>query len=295
MGVVNVRLNDWVREYVEIYKKPVLKVSTYEAYQNYCSNVTCDKELHELTSLDIQKMINYMLSCHKATSTIKHMLTVVRQALKKAKALGMIENLSCLECLELPRQRKKHILAFSDTEQQLIIKNAHRSFYGDLFLALMYSGLRVGEMIALRCKDVDFSENVLHINKTSYRRHDYAPKTADSFRDIPMSRELSAVLKRHYSFLENDYVFKNTLGTVISYRSLLDCWHHFCDIIGIYRMPGLHVLRHTYAANALAAGVNVKVLAELLGHSSVTVTLDIYTDVSMADKRKAVELISSMS
>lgn len=261
------KLNDWVYEWLETYKKVMVKPSTYDSYLQYATHITCNKSLKKLSNSDIQKLINNMVVDGLKLSTIKHMLTLVRQSLKKARSLGLVKNLSMLEDLELPKKQPK---------------------YGDFYKALIYTGCRVGELIALRWSDVDFFNGVLHIEHTDYLGDLQSVKTAHGCRQIPLYGELLSILShRRYNAKTSDRVFTNTLGRPIVYRTLLDNWHWFCSSIGIYEPLGFHVLRHTFAHTALRSGIPIKVVSAWLGHSDVKITLNIYDSVDHTDFIKA--------
>ena len=278
------KLNDWVYEWLETYKKVMVKPSTYDSYLQYATHITCNKSLKKLSNSDIQKLINNMVVDGLKLSTIKHMLTLVRQSLKKARSLGLVKNLSMLEDLELPKKQPKKITPLLPDELNLIIKNSYRTFYGDFYKALIYTGCRVGELIALRWSDVDFFNGVLH----NYLGDLQSVKTAHGCRQIPLYGELLSILShRRYNAKTSDRVFTNTLGRPIVYRTLLDNWHWFCSSIGIYEPLGFHVLRHTFAHTALRSGIPIKVVSAWLGHSDVKITLNIYDSVDHTDFIKA--------
>lgn len=280
------KLNDWVYEWLETYKKVMVKPSTYDSYLQYATHITCNKSLKKLSNSDIQKLINNMVVDGLKLSTIKHMLTLVRQSLKKARSLGLVKNLSMLEDLELPKKQPKKITPLLPDELNLIIKNSYRTFYGDFYKALIYTGCRVGELIALRWSDVDFFNGVLH--NTDYLGDLQSVKTAHGCRQIPLYGELLSILSRkRYNTKTSDRVFTNTLGRPIVYRTLLDNWHWFCSSIGIYEPLGFHVLRHTFAHTALRSGIPIKVVSAWLGHSDVKITLNIYDSVDHTDFIKA--------
>lgn len=287
------RLNEWVYEWLETYKKVMVKPSTYDSYLQYATHITCNKSLKKLSNSDIQKLINNMVVEGLKLSTIKHMLTLVRQSLKKARTLGLINNLSMLENLELPKNQPKKITPLLPDELNLIIKNSYRTFYGDFYKVLIYTGCRVGELIALRWSDVDFFNGVLHIKHTDYLGDLQSVKTAHGCRQIPLYGELLSILsRRRHKAKASDRVFTNTLGRPIVYRTLLDNWHWFCSSIGIYEPLGFHVLRHTFAHTALRSGIPIKVVSAWLGHSDVKITLNIYDSVDHTDFAKASELLA---
>lgn len=291
----NFKLNEWVLIWLKTYKKIMVKPSTFDSYLTYASNVTCETLLADLTVFDIQKMVNDMVVAEKATSTIKHMLTITRQALLKARKMGFISDLSCMDGIELPKARKKAILPFTDYQLQLIQNNLHCTHYGSLYKALILTGCRIGELIALRWSDVDFFNRVIYIRNTDYCGTLQSVKTADGARTLPMNESLFRLLRRQRKpgVINADRVFKNTLGNPVKYRTLLDNWHYFCDKIGIARV-GLHTFRHTFAHNALRAGVPVKVVSAWLGHADVYITLQIYDSVTVEDLAECAKLLDSV-
>ena len=289
------KLNEWVLIWLKTYKKIMVKPSTYDSYLTYAVNVTCETFLEDLTIFDIQCMVNDMVAEGKATSTIKHMLTITRQSLVKARKLGLVSDLSCMEGIELPRARKKPVLPFSDYQLQAIMSNLQRTYYADLYRALLWTGCRIGELIALRWSDVDLFNRVLYIRNTDYQGKLQPVKTSDGIRTLPMNETLFRFFRRLWSSgsRASERVFKNTMGNPIKYRTLLDNWHWFCDSIGIPAV-GFHTFRHTFAHQALRAGVPVKVVSAWLGHSDVYITLQIYDSVSAEDLSAAAQILENV-
>lgn len=288
-------LKEWVDEWLHTYKRIMVKPSTYDSYLQYSTHVTCTVPLDKLCTGDVQSMINDMILDGCALSTIKHMLTLVRQALYKARALGMIESLSMLENLELPRSKPKKVRPLRHEQVRLILDNCYRTFYGDMYKFLLYTGCRVGEAIALRWCDIDFFNREIHIVHTDYNGELQDVKTVHGKRILPLFGEIERFLvKRRRGRKPTDRVFTNTLGRACKYRTLLDNWHWFCCVIGLYEPIGFHVLRHTFAHSALRNGVPVKVVSAWLGHANVNVTLNIYDSVDDSDFRNAAEVIQNI-
>lgn len=285
-------LKEWVCYWLVTYKRITVKKSTFDSYIQYARNVTCETEIEELTTADLQNMVNEMSLEGRKLSTIEHMLTVVRQSLKKARSLGKSVNLSIFENLEIPRGNKKIILPLRREQLERIRNNASRSFYGDFFLALTYSGLRAGELIALRWCDVDMAGRVANIRFTDYRGELQPVKTAHGVRALPLCGDLWRVIRRQRRGRDSDRVFTNTRGERINYRSCLDAWHNYLDKLGFERC-GFHVLRHTFAHVALRAGVPLKVVSCWLGHADVAITLNVYDAVDEYDMFNAAQLIGA--
>lgn len=285
-------LTEWVQEWLYTYKRVLIKPSTFDSYVTYATHIQCDTALDELTSLDIQRLINAMVREHKAYSTIKHMLTLCRQSLRKARSLGLIDSLSCMDELELPRSYSKPIESLCAADGGKILMHTDASFYGDFFAALLLTGCRVGELIALRWCDVDFFSGSIYIEHTDYKGELQPVKTQSGARQLPMTDQLRRILEQRFRAEKRERVFTSTRGTPIRYRTLLDSWHWYTRKLGIAQC-GLHVLRHTFAHRALRAGVPVKVVSSWLGHASVMITLSIYDHVTRDDMHTAAETLTA--
>ena len=292
-------LSEWVNVWLYTYKRIMLKPSTFDSYVCYSSHITCDVPLNELRLIDIQKMINDMVLDGLKLSTIKHMLVVVRQALKKARALGMIDNLACLDGLELPKSSSRKIVGLSDEHISLLLRSAPESFYGDFYKVLLYSGMRVGELIALRWCDIDWFTGHIYIAHTDYQGALQTVKTQSGARSIPMYGELRDILERLHKRRgdpdKEERVFLGVRGRPVWYRSLLKSWNTFCKkYLNMSEPCGLHALRHTFAHSALRAGVPVKVVSAWLGHANIQITIEAYDYIDRNDFRRAAEMLSEL-
>lgn len=283
-------LEEWVNEWLRVYKKIMIKPSTYESYLNDIKRIKCGVLLRKLSNRDIQNIINELVLCGLQSSTIKHTLCMIRQSLVKARKLGHIDNLTCLEDIELPKPKPKKVVGFTHRESEIVLKNYNKAYYGNLFVFLLYTGCRVGECIALTWVDIDFFNKKIYIRNTDYKGNLQTVKTSSGDRTLPMYECVEKILRDLHKKKTSSKgrVFLNTLGGPVNYRSLLKSWHRFLDL---YNLPpvGMHVLRHTFAHMALRAGVPVKVVSAWLGHADTTVTLNIYeyvTDDDMAQASK---------
>lgn len=166
----------------------------------------------------------------------------------------------------------------------------------------MYTGLRIGEICALKWNDIDFDNKILIVNKTIQRifiknienkSHSKilitSPKSKSSNREIPLSNSIYNILKLHIPKDTNTYFITGNQKYIEprTYRSYYD---RFIKNIGIEHI-NFHALRHTFATRLIESGVDYKTVSELLGHSSVNITLSMYIHPHMEQKRKAVECI----
>ena len=201
--------------------------------------------------------------------------------------------------IHMPKIQKKDlkILSASDRSrlESVLLDNMDETALG-IYLSLKM-GLRIGEVCALQWNDIDTANAVMHIrttiarvsletdsgkNKTQLIRD--VPKTKASFRDIPIPSNVMHALKTVRENHCSEYVISKTAGFV-SPRTFEYRYHRFLAENGFSDI-NYHALRHTFATHCIEAGVDVKSLSEILGHSSVSITLNTYVHSSIELKRE---------
>lgn len=235
-----------------------------------------------------------------SASYVRSIMLVVNSAIKFAVSEQMCQPLKTP--IYKPSKFKTEITVLSIDEQKRL--ETHLCSELDPTKAGVYislhTGLRIGEICALAWKDVDFKNRVIKIRHTVARVRDScgekesatkliidSPKTPSSKRDIPISSDLMAILKEIYNISSSDYVISET-AEFISPRTYEYRYHRLLDEIGIASV-NYHALRHTFATRCIEAGVDVKSLSEILGHSNVGITLNTYVHSSMELKRSLLE------
>ncbi len=160
--------------------------------------------------------------------------------------------------------------------------NKLRFRYGWGAVLILETGLRAGEALALEWNDIDEEKRTLRVNKNMVRVDgknvvQRATKTESGKRTIPLnSKAMEAI--RHLKMQQVigcPYVFATQTGEHVSYRHLLTTMERACEAAGVEHR-GLHALRHSFASNLYAKGVEVKVISKLLGHASVEITYNRY-------------------
>ncbi len=205
--------------------------------------------------------------------------------------------------IKRPRLREKKTECFSLPEQKLIESYILSSDKSSLLgiLICLYTGLRLGELLALEWTDIDIEKAELTINKTCYdgknesgifKRITYTPKTTSSIRLIPIPKQLLPLLKQEKRKSVSDHVISNGIKE-ISYRSYQKAFDTTLKKLNIPHR-GFHSLRHTFATRALEQGMDVKTLSEILGHKNSTVTLNRYAHSFTEHKKEMMDRVGEL-
>lgn len=284
---------DYLNLWIDTYKKRTLKASTYTNYRHQFAHLTplFAQKTAEITVFDCQAVINTMIDKGLSLSAVKHVITILRQSFNKAVQLGFRSDNPAL-FLEYQRSASQRVTALNDIEVAQLLKYVGRSFYGSAFLFLLSSGLRAGELIELRYSDFDVKNSIFTVSRSNYRGHITTTKTIAGERVIPLNSALVRLIDCKRS--DNGLVFTNTAGGPIDYGCFLKAWHRLQVICGYQTRYGLHAFRHTFATRLLRLGVDPKTISELLGHSDVRVTLNVYCDGDLGLKRSAMTALSEV-
>ena len=153
-----------------------------------------------------------------------------------------------------------------------------------LVSVLRYTGLRIGEAIALQAKDIDFAKGYINVSKTSVEGRIFPPKTEAGKRSVPMPKVLLDILAEYVKLFDReDYIFSGTGQTPWTKGTI---WRHFEEIKRIADMPddfSPHIFRHTYTHDLVANGIPPLTAQVLLGHSSYGITLGVYAHYGWKD------------
>ena len=289
---------DWLNEWLKNYVLPSVKIRTYERYSLIVNLHIRDKigmlELDDLTPLLLQQYITELLQSGNrktgkglSANSVNAIISVLQSSLKTANFLGLTAEYTA-DKVKRPKLKEKPVECYSLKEQkqieQAILSGRKDKLYG--ILLCLYSGLRIGELIALQWSDIDFTKGILTVSKSC---HDGKagliidePKTATSRRVIPLPKQLLPILKGIKKKSDSPFVVSAN-GKPVSVRSYQ---RSFELLLKKLKIPhrGFHSLRHTFATRALECGMDVKTLSEILGHKNPTVTLNRYAHSLMEHK-----------
>lgn len=294
----NIKYIDWLTQWLENYIRPSVKMRTYERYKLIVEQHIKDKigrmELNELSPLVLQQFITELLqSGNKKTgkglsaNSVNAVITVIQSSLKTAHMLGLTAEYTA-DKLKRPKLTEKPVECFTLAEQkrieQAVMHGKKDKLYG--ILLCLYSGLRIGELIALQWSDIDLTRGILTVSKSCHDSKDGliidAPKTISSRRAIPLPKQLLPILKNIKKKSDDPFVV-SAKGKPVSVRSYQ---RSFELLLKKLKIPhkGFHSLRHTFATRAIECGMDVKTLSEILGHKNPTVTLNRYAHSLMEHK-----------
>lgn len=289
---------DWLIQWLENYIRPSVKVRTYERYKLIIEQHIKDKiggvELNDLSPLILQPLITELLqNGNKKTgkglsaNSVNAIISVIQSSLKTAHLLGLTKEYTA-DKLKRPKLKEKPVECFTLSEQkqieQAILNGKKDKLYG--IILCLYSGLRIGELIALQWSDIDLTKGILTISKSCHDGKDGLiidePKTATSRRIIPLPKQLLPILRSVKKRSDSPSVVSAN-GSTVSVRSYQ---RSFELLLKKLKIPhkGFHSLRHTFATRALECGMDVKTLSEILGHKNPTITLNRYAHSLMEHK-----------
>ena len=320
MGVCHskaaVKTGDWIETWIEKHKAPKLAPSTLTSYRNnfrvHIRPYVGEIALKDLATYHIQKTLDSMDGSY---SLFIKVYNVIHCALEKAVELGMIPKNPC-KGVAFPKDDRKDVWALTKEEQQRFIAALDGEYYRTMLLTYLYTGMRAGECIPLQWKDVDLSKRTIRVNKKAILHHDFSKhsakqevqdfcKTKSSKRTVAITAGLAAILAEHkeemkkraaalgLEWSEDSLVFWNTRNKVVQYGNLKE------SLNKIYRKAGIknatmHTLRHTYATRCFEAGVELKAIADQLGHASPKTSYELYIHLFEDTKAKEIDKLAEI-
>ncbi len=234
-----------------------------------------------------------------ANNTVKNIMSIIQNSLIYGRESLNLQMFNPEE-LTPPTFEEKPVQVFERSEQEQIEKTvlSGRPNHFGIILCL-YTGLRLGELLALTWNDIDLSAGILSVDKTScfltengkYQCYVSRPKTQSSIRIIPLSKGLISELKRIKKTSKSEFVISTRNGGHVSNRSYQTTYARILKKAKV-RYRNFHVLRHTFATRALECGADIKTVSEVLGHKSPVITMNRYVHSMLDTKRKMVESIT---
>lgn len=295
-----------LKNVLELWKKEKIiyvKKSTYLAY-----NLVIEKHIlpyfgnkEKITEQDVQEFVFNKISCGLSQSTIKAIIMVLKMIIKFGVRKRIFESDEIFGIKFPVKVEHSELQVFEKSDQQKIITYVKDNFsFKNLGIYIcLLTGVRIGEICGLRWNDFDTILGIIKIRRTVQRiyvidntnKHTEilvdAPKTKNSIRDIPMSKELIKMIKSlKKSVNENNYILTNSYRPTEPrvYRA------YYSNLLKRLNIPKLkfHGLRHSFATRCIESKCDYKTVSVLLGHSNISTTLNLYVHPNLEQKKKCI-------
>lgn len=313
VGVVSDRetvagyLTSWIAS-----ARPSLRPRTWQRYEQLVRVHAIPElgriRLSHLGPADLQQLYAHRLSAGAAPTSVHHPHAVLHRALRQATGWGLVVR-NVADLVKPPRITRREMTTLSPDQARALLDAVAGDRLEAVYVVGLTTGMRQGELLGLRWADVDLDARSARVRTTLHRTRDgftfAAPKTARSRRQIALTPTAVGALRRHRArqiedrlragaaWEDHDLVFANAIGQPLhgTYVTTL-----FRQVLARASLPRIrfHDLRHTAATLLLGRGVHPKIASEMLGHSTIAITLDLYSHVTPTMQREAVDALEAV-
>src|SRR5215212_7338042 len=296
----NLKVGEFLDRWLADSVSDTVKATTFERYEQitrlHLKPALGRVRLKALTPAHVRGLYREKLEAGSSARTVRYIHTTLHKALKQAVLDGLIPR-NATEAVKPPQPTREEMHPLTPEQAKLLLQVAHES--GDrldaLYVLAIHTGLRQGELLGLKWDDVDLDEGSLQVRRTLTITKDgpvfTSPKTSGSRRSVKLTSNAIEVLKRHLErqlgeidkvgslWSENGLIFASETGEPLNRHNLIR--RSFKPLLKQAGLPQIrfHDLRHTCATLLLIRNVNPKIVSEMLGHSTIAITLDTYSHV----------------
>lgn len=296
---------EWVEHWYEEYSKLAVRPNTQRIYEGYIRLYIKPKlgsiPLSKLTTNDIQQFCTWMKTDARidqsdgetglSDTQVRNCHSLCYRALEKAVKEHLIAQNPAVGCKLPPIKREEMKILSRETMQKVLIQAKEENYY-ELFLLEFATGLRLGELTALQWDDLDLNTGELRINKQTTTIGSKVfisePKTKAAVRTLLLPPQVVNVFREYRARADSRWLFPSPKKEDMPLRPSVvhQRLHRILDHAGCERVR-FHDLRHTFATNALAHGMDIKTLSTILGHVSSATTLNTYSHITDEMRQKA--------
>lgn len=287
------------------YKRPYVKQSTMAAYVLILENhiLPTFGEDNSLPEQSVQAFVLHKIESGLSTKSVKDILIVLKMVMKfgvKKEWMTYYE----WDIKYPPSSENKVLDVLSVTNHRKILNHiqSHFTFMGLGIYISLSTGLRIGEVCALKWSDINVTNGILTVNRTIERiyiiegekKHTElvinTPKTKNSCREIPMNKELLGMLKPLKKVVNDDYYILTNDERPIEPRTYRNYYKRLMEKLDIPKLK-YHGLRHSFATRCIEVGCDYKTVSVLLGHSNISTTLNLYVHPNMEQKKRCIDKV----
>lgn len=293
-------IKEFMNEWLEVYAKNKVKETTLKNYKRAVDSRIVPAlgmiQVNELKNHHAQKFVNDLIEEGLSARYIEYCMTVLHGAFENAVKKEILDK-NPTKYVEMPRARKRDYKTWSSEQVKQFMRYAKLEslLYYPIFLTAVGTGMRRGELLGLTWDNIDFDKGDITVRQSLiYDEEGFrfsTPKTEGSIRAIALDDNLCKELKKHQikqkemkllfgqGYDDHNLVFAREDGKPMYPRQLAIVFNRIIKQANVPKIR-IHDLRHTHATLLLELGVNPKIVAERLGHSSVKITLDVYSHVT---------------
>lgn len=314
----SITLSRWFKDWMEIHKYKVIRNNTKmyytQVFTKHIEPALGKKKLKDISQLNIKALLKELDEKGYQYETQNKVRIMLLDMFDKAMIDNYVLKNPC-RGIKLVRNEKRDIRVFTREEQTEFFECCKGTFYDNLFVVAISTGLRQGELCALTWNDIDLEKKEISITKTLlYQKlegdtkkefHINPPKTKTSKRIVPINRQCEIALKKQFIQRNNimakksakplkgyeDLLFTTKFGTPICDQIMIDAIKRIVDEINLCRdeleqfeMFSPHCFRHSFATRCFEAEISPKTVQTYLGHATLQMTMDLYTSVMNSQK-----------
>ena len=323
VGDKDVLLKDFLHVWLKEIKQPYVKANSYDRLE-YVVDSTIINRIGDLSLKQIDDnliqtlIINKMKEEGYAYSTIKKTYSTLGQALKYAAARGKIDK-NPINDVILPKKvlfENKKIRFLSDDERTRLVSTCYTTFdngrrvykFGAFYVFLLYTGLRLGEALALKWNDIDFDNRTVNVSRTiiyvkDRNKNDGSKVLIDQqstksgvSRVVYLSNmaiEAITDLKHQMGYDPNGYIMQTKNKTIIYPADIYKIFQRILKRADIEQC-GIHALRHSFVSLMINNGVPVPMISAMVGHSNIGITMNVYSHLLKETEVKSMEIIKEL-
>lgn len=305
-------LDSWYTQWMMNYKKDCLRENSIvyykRIYEKHIKPVFGNRKLNDIKQIEINALIKELKKQGYRFETMNKVKILLIDMYNKA-MINEIANKNPAKGTYVGQNDKKDPRALTEEEQMLFFERSKGSFYDNLFVVAVQTGLRIGEIAALRWKDIDLENKVIKVTRTLvYAKYDgdkqktfhfENPKTLTSVRNVPINKQCEIALKKQfiqkkvvgnkkpvtrkvdeefqdllfttsYDTPIESQIMKQAIGVIVADINLT---RDYIEEIAPFSM---HTLRHTFATRCFEVGIKPKTIQGYLGHATLAMTMDLY-------------------
>ncbi|WP_349667517.1 site-specific integrase [Lacrimispora sp.] len=289
-----------------------VKPSTYESYYHcvtkYIIPFYASYNYYQLTEDTVSEFVKFMHDDNSISQSYKRKILAVYKTALREILKNNPDSIKLLNYIKFPKSEQNEVQVFTMKEQCLIEKAVlccpDKRTLG--IILCFYSGIRLGELCALKWCDFDFENGTLFINRTVSRTKNFSdddnktllligtPKSRTSSRKIPLPSFLITLFKEYYQRSGKETCYFMTGSQIpIDPRAFQKLYKKILIKAGVPDRK-FHAIRHTFATRALELNVDIKTISDILGHSNVSITMNIYAHSLMEQKKIAIDRFNNM-